>query len=384
MAAISAFLLTEAAFSCNVPVFRYALERWSPDHVDFIVFHDADLTASQEQIVTTLEAASSEGPGTANVRVIRQAVNAPMEEATSQLWDTIRQKEVAMPYVAVRTKLASRIITNWQGPLSAAGSSGLMSSPARTEICRRILAGDSAVWVVVKPKGDKPHKVVSSLRTQLAQLSEDTPLPEGVGLPGSELFADVPLLTKFSLLEVDSEDPREEFLVELLKKFEPEALQDGEPLIVPVFGRARALEVIPASQLDSSLVEDLTMFLCGACSCQVKAQNPGFDLLTGTAWDKKLFGDTGTALPPLQIPTKNTDGKPTTVAIPSGKAASKADAPNPSADVSTADSTMETDTVSADQQAADDVGRSGSVLSLFVVLLVIVVVALSVAHSVDF
>ena len=79
--------------------------------------------------------------------------------------------------------------------------------------------------------------------------------------------------------------------------FEPDS-QD-EPLLAPVFGRGRALEVIPAKQVDAGLIEDLTMFLCGACSCQVKERNPGFDLLLSTNWNQELYGADGEAPSPV-------------------------------------------------------------------------------------
>ena len=37
-----------ATFACNVPLFRYALERWEPDAYVFVVFHSQPLTAEQQ------------------------------------------------------------------------------------------------------------------------------------------------------------------------------------------------------------------------------------------------------------------------------------------------------------------------------------------------
>lgn len=371
------WLTATPAAACNVPVFRYALERWTPDAVELIVFHDTELTPAQLEIVDRFRGASMEGAGTVNIRVSVVNVADAADESHRQLWESLRQKKATLPCVAVQSRLASRTVTNWHGSLAMAESASLLTSPARKELSNRILSGDAAVWMVVtrgKPANDAR---VEALRAQLKKLSEETPLPEGVGLPGSELFANVPLLTRFSLLEVDSADPREQFLVELLRGFEPDAIESGEPLVVPVFGRARALEVIPISQLDETLVEDLSLFLCGACSCQVKAQNPGFDLLTDTDWNERLFGDTGTALPPLQIPTSTPEESvPQLLDIPSGRSGDAAADTTSSADVDSASGVV--------AAGADDVGRSASVLSLFVALLVIVVITLALAHSSNF
>ncbi len=53
------------------------------------------------------------------------------------------------------------------------------------------------------------------------------------------------------------------------------------------------MEVIPYGRIDGPLVSDLTKFLCGACSCQVKERNPGFDLLLSVHWTRELFGEGG-------------------------------------------------------------------------------------------
>ena len=106
--------------------------------------------------------------------------------------------------------------------------------------------------------------------------------------------------------------------MQLLTGFESQAVADGEPLLIPVFGRGRALEVIPARDLDEQLIENMTMFLSGACSCQVKSQNPGFDLLLTADWDNELFGEDGLRPPPAKTVSDREDA-PKLLTIPSGK-----------------------------------------------------------------
>ncbi|MEM1068445.1 MAG: hypothetical protein AAGI63_06090 [Planctomycetota bacterium] len=153
------------------------------------------------------------------------------------------------------------------------------------------------------------------LADNLEPLSGKIELPEGIGLPGSELHSEIPLLLKFSALQIDHKDQKEAFLVKLFSGFQPEAVEEGEPLLIPVFGRGRALEVIPASQMTPKLMEDLTGFLSGACSCQVKEQNPGFDLLLSVDWNTELFG-AGQQPPPER--TERDRQKPILLTIPPG------------------------------------------------------------------
>ena len=85
-------------------------------------------------------------------------------------------------------------------------------------------------------------------------------------------------------------------------------------MLFPVFGRARALASMKGSTIDLDLIEETSRFLCGACSCQVKAQNPGFDLLAMAQWDS-IFGDQ----PPPPIETEPRRATPIYVPIPARK-----------------------------------------------------------------
>ena len=319
-------LVAAVANACNIPVFRYALERWKPDSCEVIVFYRGTLTADDEIRVQTLEKASLAGNGVANLNVIRCDVETTQDNELNNLWQTMKDNaRSSLPMLVIRSKHGkNRIINHWHGSLEEAQDAGLLESPVRSELIRRLQSGDAIVWLLLKSPDEER---TSAIRTMLKALCEALPktveLPEGIGLPGSELYSEVPLLLQFSMLEIDPSDPKEQFLVRLFTGFQSAAAADGEPLIAPVFGRGRALEVVPASELDAELMEDLTVFLCGACSCQVKEQNPGFDLLLSTNWNTVLFGEDSEGPPPAE-PTGNGKSKvPKLVPIPSGKRSGK-------------------------------------------------------------
>ena len=43
--------VNETVRACNVPVFRYALERWQSDNYELLVLHQRDLTLEEQQKV---------------------------------------------------------------------------------------------------------------------------------------------------------------------------------------------------------------------------------------------------------------------------------------------------------------------------------------------
>ena len=320
-------LLTVAstACACNIPVFRYALERWRPGSCELIVFHQSELSTEDEKFVQELHSAAFENSGQANAKVIRSRIAAETRSQYQAILKTLREKEaIKFPHLVVRTNLGrGQMINNWHGTLDDARSANLLQSPVRKELSQRLLRGDSVVWLMLQSSDKKRTQAARELlQKNFEKLQKEVTLPEGIGLPGSELHSEVPLLVKFSLLEIDPSDKKESFLVTLLTGFEPEAVAEGEPLLVPVFGRGRALEVIPARDLNDSLIEELTLFLNGACSCQVKEQNPGFDLLMTEDWEQHLFGEDGRQ-PPMAKPAGDRQQRPELLTIPKGRQSDK-------------------------------------------------------------
>lgn len=310
--------IASVACACNIPVFRYALERWKPDQWEMIVFHDAELTSAQQRLLESLGERTTTKNGHTSARIVRSDLSQP-GSPHRDLWSEIQsQTKPAPPYVVVRAQISGgKVVNSWHGPLEAIEKSGVLTSPARQELARRLLAGHAIVWLLIaSPDEQQNQQARKMLAENLENLAGKIELPEGIGLPGSELYSEVPLLLRYSVLEIDRSDPQESYLVQLLSRFQPQAVSQGEPLIVPVFGRGRALEVIPATDLKGRLMEDLTVFLSGACSCQVKEQNPGFDLLLLVDWDRELFGDDGES-PPVRN-TRDRE-RPTLLTIPPGK-----------------------------------------------------------------
>ena len=310
------------AAACNIPVFRFALERWKPDLCEIVVFHRGAMSAEDERIVEDLERASLAKDGDANLNVIRCNLNHNDDQEFNDLWLTVQERTGSRLPVLVARSLKGRgkTINHWHGSLREARMIGLIESPIRSELTKRLQAGDAIVWLLLKSADDEKTEAVRELlRQQCHELPKKIELPEGIGLPGSELYSEVPLLLQFSVLEIDPGEPDEQFLVRQLTGFQSDAETAGEPLIVPVFGRGRALEVIPAPQLNADLIHDLTEFLCGACSCQVKEQNPGFDLLLSTDWTHALFGDDSERPSPNAAFGNGQRKGPELVPIPSGR-----------------------------------------------------------------
>ena len=131
--------------ACNIPVFRYALERWKSDSYEIVILYD-DLSSDQEQFVAGLEAASTENNGIANAVVVRSKKDADQNETNIGLWKMISQSpEIKLPYLVVRGRAGQgREVQPWQGSFDEAKQVGLLDSPVRRELIRRLQSHGTA------------------------------------------------------------------------------------------------------------------------------------------------------------------------------------------------------------------------------------------------
>ncbi len=314
-------VLSAIASACNIPVFRYALERWKSDDYEVVVFHDGKLDDAKQQWIKRLTDATASGSQRANASVRTCDIGSAGDKECIAQWKSLTEhsREAKLPYVSVQLKSNhGRTIDAWHGSIDSAMTFDLFDSPLRREIAKRLLNGHSIVWLILKSGDASADAAVKDLlKKSCSELESFIKLPEGIGIPGSELYSEVPLFVKFSFIEIDRESPEEKLMVHLLDRFHSEDSKDRQPLIAPVFGRGRMLEVIPASTFTPDLMRDLTMFMSGACSCQVKDRNPGIDLLMSQNWDTELFGENGMR-PPLNSNSPQ-GSEPTILAVPPGR-----------------------------------------------------------------
>lgn len=301
--------------ACNVPVFRYALERWIPDTYRATLFYQDSLTESQQAVIRTLEESANTAKG--NIEVRRVEVSAIEGDVERALFATLLP--TSLPWVVVQYPESLRIDKLvWSGPLASDALGPLIASPLRTELIRRLAEGQTAVWLMLESgQADKDNSAATMLVESLEQLSHQLELPELTGAPEDDLLLTTPLKVKFSLLRVPRGVAVEQSLVEMLLGSESDLAEFDEPMVFPVFGRGRALLPLVGAGITTENVRDAAALLVGACSCEVKDLNPGFDLLLAADWDVLLFKEA----PPADIlaaRVTSTSGEPELVAIPTG------------------------------------------------------------------
>src|SRR5438105_834473 len=145
----AALLLTAPARACNVPVFRYALERWPADPYDVIVFHRGPLSPADKALTDALAKHADADSPLVNFTLERVDLARQPDKERVKLYESLKTN--ALPLLVVRYPETARLKeTVWSGPLNVAAANALLDSPVRRAIVRRIVSGDSGVWILLE------------------------------------------------------------------------------------------------------------------------------------------------------------------------------------------------------------------------------------------
>ncbi|MBI3879561.1 MAG: hypothetical protein HY301_05795 [Verrucomicrobia bacterium] len=318
---LGAVLCAVSVWACSVPVFRYALEHWTGDPFQAFVFHRGPLTESQQATARDLGPDGLAGKVRANLSVRTVDLNRNPPPELSELSRTVEIG--ALPWLVVKFPASSRLKSAvWSGPLSAESVGLLLDSPARKEIVQCLGDGQSAVWLLLESGDDaKDSAAAALLNERLKYLAANLQLPKleaqdianglvSVGQEGLRL--------EFSQLRISRDDPRESAFVRMLLGAEADLANTKSPIVFPVFGQGRALYALVGEGIKRETIDQAAMFLIGKCSCQVKEQNPGIDLLLAADWKGLIKAQSG-GIPDLPTMADLTKSKPVTVTVSGGE-----------------------------------------------------------------
>lgn len=314
------FAALHPAGACNVPVFRFALERWISDNYALVVAHDQPLTPAQQQLTDSLLDKSWEHDGTANLSVqVLDLTATPEDPAVKHL--PLAQVSLPAAFLFFPAGFGEPTLI-WHAPLAEDNLRRLTKSPGRDDFVAKAVLGTTATWILLESgqqaEDDAAEQV---LRESLTAVEQDLELPAGVVHPSGEttgqgtaaaddngyfdpenqLESGIPLRIAFAVVRLSPADPQEDVLRGMLMNVVPGlSAKRDHPLAFPLFGRGRILGPLAGGEINHDNIATISRYLCGPCACQVKAQNPGVDILLEEDWAARLAGVT--AIPERELP----------------------------------------------------------------------------------
>jgi len=254
-------LLAPPLRACDTPVYQYALYNWPADFYRATLLHRVPLSAADQRLVDQLEKRAAE----ANL-IVQDHADEPAAADGQQ-----RPRNADLPehpFLTVKYPLATKLDADaWSGPLTPEAIDSVCDSPLRRQAAERLHKAE-VVWLLLE-SGEK-----AADNTAAKVVGENRP-----AVPVS------------SVLRVRRGDPAERLLVRALLDSEPDLAGRTEPMAFPIFGRGRVLYALVGAGITAENVRRAGDFLGGDCSCTIKRDNPGIDLLLSADWSDVMPAD---------------------------------------------------------------------------------------------
>ncbi|NRA37191.1 MAG: hypothetical protein HRU15_03565, partial [Planctomycetes bacterium] len=172
------------------------------------------------------------------------------------------------------------------------------------------------VWILIE-SGDKEKDdaAAQTLKTSISafipEMQKEINERLSVGDPDSDDPGDQPVdledipQVKTSVIHLSRDDLSEKLFFDMLTRLDGELVNSNETIAIPIFGEGRALWPLMGKGINDELIVESMAFLCGSCSCQIKRQNPGYDLFIPVDWQRLIENRKvgQTAIPPLMGPS---------------------------------------------------------------------------------
>ncbi len=299
---VGAILAAPLAFACTTPVHRYAMYNWEPSTYLVCYFFDGEEDAADRDVNVALRTMSESE--TSIVNITYQPVDirdtALLEDAPAPVrsaWDDHRDKSLPLHMV-----FSPRGVLLHVGRMTRDDVARMTDSPWRKRLAR--LLGESRHGALLFLPGVDEEKNAAArvevekairLAAERVTVMDPSPsvLPGGDPRPkpaddasGDEGSDDAKPDFDLEVLELPRDDESESWLVRQLHAVE--RLDDEEvrlPMVFGVYGRGRALEPYLGAGIIAENMLEMISFMNGPCSCEVKDQNPGVDLLVTWDWE---------------------------------------------------------------------------------------------------
>ena len=254
---------------------------WAAYAYSVEVIHDGNLNSSQQQALEYLKTSSS-SDAPVNLKVI---------ETVSNQSNDVKKED--LPIIRLSFPQALKIPgVVWQGELTEENVKKIIDSPSRRQVVNNIQKGDAAVWLFLESgNAERDSKQLKILNEELHRLSENLKLSETATDVAGNLL-DIKVINtgvSFSLVQIDRNDPAEEIFIKILLETEADLkLFKSVPMAFPVFGQGRTLYALAGNGIKGKNIETACSASIGWCSCIIKDDNPGTDLLFKADWNKAI------------------------------------------------------------------------------------------------
>jgi len=172
----------------------------------------------------------------------------------------VADKSIGQPYYALYYR--NRLIEKF-GSYKELGS--LTTSPVREKIASELMAGKLCVMLYLKTGAEEKDEAGWQVLQKTVEAS-----------PFKEIIA---------VVELNRKNLDEAHFISCLLNVEEDLKQIQEPMLFGIFGKFKALEPLLAGGITGENINLMISFLTAECSCLIKDDLPGADILFSGRWE---------------------------------------------------------------------------------------------------
>jgi hypothetical protein len=275
-----------SAAGCDTPVYRYAMYRWLPAPYELYYFYEGQPDAAGEKVQAAVEALTLNVKPAANLALFPVDLQKDQELTgippdVKDAWG--KRAPQPTPWYLISSPVGMHM---FGGTITESEIASLIDSPLRQEIGKSLELGQAGVYLLLTCDNAAANEAAEKeIRGVLDEVATGKIALYAAPQAAPEDDAPKSPAVEFGFLKVARHDAAEKWLVECLLALEPDLRASTEPVVFLVYGRGRALFSCLGKGIQrNNLIQDVE-FISGACSCTVKEQNPGVDLLIRYDWD---------------------------------------------------------------------------------------------------
>ncbi len=296
-----------AGWACETPVYRYAMYRWPPTDYEAFYFHRGPVSETDQTVQAALVERDKEGVAPnlsiTSVDLERKDALEVLPDSVRKIWQDLGDK--TLPRYVVVTPWGDPLFT---GPIDQAAARQIIESPLRTEIGQRFHEGYGVVLLLLEGDQAEDNARMESVARRVMSLaasgrlfvdsaedSDQSPakddagssIPRGDASP-TDGSGGVRGAMRLALLKLNRSNTAETWLLKCLAAMTPDAHDlkpPYEPMLFAIYGRGRVMPPGIGKEVTVESLCGLLRFLGDRCSCTIKDQNPGLDLLMRWDWE---------------------------------------------------------------------------------------------------
>jgi len=267
--------------ACAVPVYRYMLERWERDFYRTYYFYRGEEDDGDRKVNDFLEDAGSSFGSHVNLTFRAAEVSAVTGEAVA-----VEDREVLSEHRSDKLPfhliLSPRGTVLFRGRLDLPTAKAIVHSPMKTRIARELCAGKGGLlFLLAGPDHEENKKAGEDVRWVLATGKREYGLDVG-------------------FVRLSRGGAREKWLVRSLLDVVEEAPDKKQCMVFGICGRGRVLTACIGEGITRRNIVECVGIMNGDCSCDLRFQGAGMDLLTDWDWERAIASLPPVTLEPLQ------------------------------------------------------------------------------------